>query len=114
MEEPQQRAKTAARGYGSRWQKARATYLKHNPLCASCEARGVLVVATVVDHIEPHKGDQAKFWNHDNWQPLCATCHNRKTASEDGAFGNAKGQVKVRADCGLDGLPMDARHHWNR
>ncbi|WP_186318376.1 HNH endonuclease, partial [Bacillus pumilus] len=23
-----------------------------------------------------------------NWQPLCASCHNRKTAKEDGGFGN--------------------------
>lgn len=22
------------------------------------------------------------------WQPLCAPCHSRKTATEDGGFGN--------------------------
>nr|WP_307877464.1 MULTISPECIES: HNH endonuclease [unclassified Rhizobium] len=32
--------------------------------------------ASVVDHIIPHRGDQALFWHHANWQPLCAPCHN--------------------------------------
>jgi 5-methylcytosine-specific restriction protein A len=24
----------------------------------------------------PHKGDRALFWDRDNWQPLCTSCHN--------------------------------------
>ncbi|WP_144469068.1 HNH endonuclease signature motif containing protein, partial [Bacillus pumilus] len=36
----------------------------------------------------PHKGDKKLFWDSSNWQPLCASCHNRKTAKEDGGFGN--------------------------
>ncbi|WP_369680053.1 HNH endonuclease [Brevibacillus laterosporus] len=23
------------------------------------------------------------FWDRKNWQPLCESCHNRKTARED-------------------------------
>jgi 5-methylcytosine-specific restriction protein A len=42
----------------------------------------------VVDHIIPHRGDQALFWDEENWQPLCLVCHNAKTAREDGGFGN--------------------------
>jgi len=42
-----------------------------------------LVLATVVDHISPHKGDSDLFWDRANWQSLCESCHNRKTASED-------------------------------
>jgi 5-methylcytosine-specific restriction endonuclease McrA len=34
--------------------------------------------------------DQQLFWNSENWQPLCKVCHDIKTASEDGAFGNKK------------------------
>lgn len=59
------------RGYDSRWQKARATYLERNPVCISCGAR-----ATLVDHKVPHRGDQALFWNRANWQPLCTSCHS--------------------------------------
>ena len=34
---------------------------------------------TVVDHIVPHRGDARLFWDEDNWQPLCKSCHDRKT-----------------------------------
>ncbi|WP_232215691.1 HNH endonuclease signature motif containing protein [Paracoccus sp. J55] len=33
--------------------------------------------ATLVDHIKPHRGDKALFWNWNNWQALCTPCHNR-------------------------------------
>ncbi|MDE4173662.1 HNH endonuclease [Phaeobacter sp. PT47_59] len=33
--------------------------------------------ATVVDHIKAHRGDERLFWGRTNWQPLCASCHNR-------------------------------------
>lgn len=84
----QVRGTSAQRGYGSRWQKARRTYLDRNPLCVHCTAEGKTVVATVVDHIIPHKNDQALFWDTANWQALCKACHDRKTATEDGGFGN--------------------------
>lgn len=75
------RPTAAQRGYGSRWQKARAGYLRKHPLCVQCmEREGRPVPATVVDHIVPHKGDMKKFWDRSNWQALCATCHNKKTA----------------------------------
>lgn len=101
------------RGYGARWQKARDLFISQHPLCAACERRGVLASATDVDHITPHKGDYMLFWDRANWQSLCHSCHARKTAQEDGGFGN-KGRIRARADCGLDGLPVDPQHHWNR
>jgi len=54
-------------------------YLNENPLCAECLASGIITPALVVDHIEPHKGDYDKFWNENNMQSLCETCHNKKT-----------------------------------
>ncbi len=72
--------KTAAeRGYNHRWQKARATYLGRNQLCAACMKEGRPTLATVVDHIVPHRGDVNLFWDTSNWQPLCKTCHDAKT-----------------------------------
>jgi 5-methylcytosine-specific restriction protein A len=82
-----QRGSASERGYNRRWQKARATFLMRNPLCAHHLALGVLVAATEVDHIVPHKGDQALFWDTSKWQALCKPCHSTKTASEDGGFG---------------------------
>ncbi len=83
------RGSAAARGYGGAWVKARAAFLRAHPLCAAHEARGQLVAATVVDHITPHRGDRELFWQSANWRPLCAACHNIKTAREDGGFGRA-------------------------
>lgn len=76
------------RGYNSRWRKVRKIFLTEHPLCVECERQGKYVQATVVDHIIPHKGDQALFWDENNWQPLCKRCHDRKTVLEDGGFGN--------------------------
>lgn len=72
---------SAQRGYGYRWQKERADYLRLYPLCRECERSGFVKAATVVDHIEPHRGDQALFWDRTNWQPLCGPCHTAKTAA---------------------------------
>jgi 5-methylcytosine-specific restriction protein A len=71
------------RGYNRRWRAASKTWLSRpaNRLCRVCKLAGVTMVATVVDHITPHRGDQNLFWDRTNWQPLCQTCHNRKTGS---------------------------------
>lgn len=74
---------TAEKGYGRRWQKARAAFLHAHPLCVRCEAQGKLTAATIVDHITPHRGDPALFWDRSNWQALCKSCHDRKTMTED-------------------------------
>ncbi len=69
--------------YGdARWQRAARRFLRRNPLCVDCAELGAVEAATDVDHIEPHKGDRAKFWDRSNWQALCKRCHSRKTARE--------------------------------
>lgn len=73
------RPSSTARGYNYRWQKVRKMYLKENPLCVECLNLGIITPATIVDHIEPHKGDYDKFWDEDNMQSLCEKCHNIKT-----------------------------------
>lgn len=78
------------RGYGARWQRERARFLAANPLCViDLRESGTPVPATVVDHVVPHKGDKALFWDRSNWQPLCKPHHDAKTATEDGGFGRA-------------------------
>jgi 5-methylcytosine-specific restriction protein A len=76
--------------YTHQWKKARLVFLKQNPLCVTCMTMNRLEPATVVDHIIPHKGDKDKFWDFYNWQALCKPCHDTKTATEDGGFGNKK------------------------
>lgn len=100
--------------YGTQWKKARELFLKAFPLCAECQLIGRVRLAKVVDHIKAHDGDLELFWDRDNWRSLCISCHSRKTAREDGSFGNAKGKGKPKADCKADGIPVDPNHHWNR
>ena len=66
------------RGYDRNWEKERAIYLKANPQCRRCPAP-----ATVVDHIQAHKGNKALFWNRANWQPLCTSCHSRAKQAQE-------------------------------
>jgi hypothetical protein len=96
---------TAERGYDGRWQKARETFLNHHPLCAYCERDGRVTAATVVDHKTPHRGDQDLFWNRDNWQPLCASCHS--------SFKQQLEKSGATQGCDAAGMPMDPGHHWS-
>lgn len=80
-----------------KWQKRRAAYLTRNPLCVFCEAEGRATIATVVDHIIPHKGDVSLFWEEVNFQSLCKPHHDvTKRAQEAG-----------KVFYGLDGYPIE-------
>lgn len=95
---------SSQRGYGYKWQQARAAYLAKHPFCVMClSAAGIddgdledvasksmragigLPWATVVDHKVPHRGDMVEFWKSEGWQPLCATHHSSdKQRAESG------------------------------
>lgn len=69
--------------YQSRfWKDGRKAHLAANPLCVDCLAVGLVVAATEVDHIVPHRGDLKLFRDRANWQSLCRASHSRKTAGE--------------------------------
>ncbi|MHA6690584.1 hypothetical protein [Devosia sp. A449] len=119
-----QRAKTAERGYGSKWQRARIAFLTEpgNQFCVKCQARGLLNPGTmhmdgsietsprriglVVDHIVPHRGDQRLFWDRANWQPLCHDDHDIVKQREE------HGREAQGND--IAGRPTYADHPWNR
>jgi 5-methylcytosine-specific restriction enzyme A len=69
------RATAAQRGYGGEWQAAIASYKQANPWCLGCWAIGVRQPVEVVDHVVPHGGDEALFWDEGNWQSACRWCH---------------------------------------
>ena len=77
------RPSASKRGYGSKWQRVSKAYLRKHPLCVKGRAEGKYVTATVVDHIQAHRGDAVLMWNQDNWQALCKPCHDRKTWTKD-------------------------------
>ena len=104
---PSSPRKTAAqRGYGARWQRYRAGFLRKHPLCQMHMLQGQVVEASVVDHIVPHKGDQTLFWDKANHQALCKTCHDshKKRFELSGA----------EVGCNVDGIPVDPSHPWNQ
>ena len=75
---PSRKARTAARGYGGRWQRFRVWFLKRDPLCVRCQRP-----ATDVDHITPVTGpDDPNFYKPGNHQALCHGCHSRKTRKD--------------------------------
>lgn len=75
---------SAQRGYGYKWQQARAGWLRAHPLCVMCEELDQRVTAaTVVDHKVPHRGDMALFWQTSNWQSLCARHHSSHKQREE-------------------------------
>ena len=87
------RGNSHQRGYGRRWQAASEAFLRSHPLCQcpECdEGRIRARPASVVDHKVPHRGDMKIFWDSTNWQSMAKPCHDRKTAREDGGFGNRR------------------------
>ena len=82
----------------SRWRSLRKRHLAREPLCHFCEREGKVTLATVVDHIEPHRGDVVKFWA-GPFMSLCKLHHDSdKQAMEKSG--------RVRRAFGLDGEPL--------
>lgn len=65
----------------ARWVNLRKQFIRHNPLCAHCEAQGILTPAVLVDHIKEIK-DGGAVYDVSNLQSLCNACHNTKTGKE--------------------------------
>ncbi|HBP27932.1 MAG TPA: HNH endonuclease [Advenella kashmirensis] len=102
------------RGYGYKWQQARAAYLADHPLCVMCRRQARVTKATVVDHIKPHKladaresGNQKQiekaehlFWSQENWQALCKRHHDsdKQMLEKTG---------RERLTIGPDGYPVE-------
>lgn len=71
----QRRRQANQRGYDARWHVARAEFLRQHPICMGCAVLGNPEPATIVDHVEPHRGDKVKFWNTARWQGACDWHH---------------------------------------
>jgi 5-methylcytosine-specific restriction protein A len=72
--------------YGPKWRRESKRFLEENPWCAMHLENGEHVRATVTDHRIPHRGNLSLFWDRKNWQPLCKSDHDRKTATIDTSF----------------------------
>jgi 5-methylcytosine-specific restriction enzyme A len=83
------------------WKRLRALILAGEPTCRACRARGVIRIAITVDHIVDVSCGGAPF-DSSNLQPLCETCHNRKTAKTFG-FGRRGASPSLRGAPGAIG-----------
>ena len=106
--------------YGSKWGKVRQAYLSQHPLCVMCQAQGRDTIATVVDHITPHRLKEALdsgnveqiakaqklFWDTCNYQSLCASHHNSTKQRME--------KIGVVVGCNEDGIPLDPNSHWSK
>ena len=64
------------RGYDARWDAEAARERVRMPLCLGCEAVGRVTATELIDHVVPHKGDKALFWDKNNRQPACRPHHD--------------------------------------
>jgi 5-methylcytosine-specific restriction protein A len=83
-----------------RWRRRSRHQLRIEPVCRMCAARGLVVPATIADHVEHHGGDRNKFWL-GKLQSLCKPCH-------DGPR-----KVGYSPEVGDDGWPLDPNHPAN-
>lgn len=92
------------RARGRKGVEQRLRRLRAEPLCRDCAEQGLVVAATVPDHIIPLSKDGPD--TDDNIRCLCADCHAVRTREQ---FGH-----RPVSPVGADGRPLDPRHPWNR
>lgn len=89
----------------ARWAARREAQLGSEPLCRMCGKRGLIVPASIADHVIPHRGDMRLFFEGE-LQSLCKPCHD-----------GPKHSAEMRGydtTIGADGYPVDERHPANR
>jgi 5-methylcytosine-specific restriction endonuclease McrA len=87
------------------WKRRRKLPMRAEPLCRMCLANGLVTLAKVADHVEPHHNDWNKF-KLGKLQSLCEQCHNQtKRVMELRGYGVAVDD---------DGWPTDPNHPANR
>lgn len=92
------RESSSARGYDRTWRRLRSQVLTSEPLCRHCLAQGHVTPACEVDHIVPMAHGGARL-DPVNLQPLCRTCHSRKTMRE-----SVRPSVTLPGEGGLSSL----------
>ena len=93
--------------YGTtEWRRSREfTIEKDEHLCQVCGTAtipGHNLRHPTVDHIIPHRGDEELFFDLDNLQLLCASCHNVKSNSE-------RLGIKPNYGTTLEGWPVEEK-----
>lgn len=80
------------------WKAARREQLRLEPCCRFCDRLGITRQATIVDHIEPHRGSRRLFFDRSNLQSLCKAHHDQVKQSWE---------KRETPEIGADGWPLD-------
>lgn len=76
----------------ARWQKLRWWVLVRDLFtCQRCKRVEGNTRLLVADHKQPHRGDERLFWDPENLQCLCKTCHDRVKQAEEQASMHQRG-----------------------
>lgn len=59
------------------WRKLALDVRQDEPFCRECKTKGKTTLAQVTDHIIAVRLG-GRFWDRNNLQPLCHSCHNAK------------------------------------
>lgn len=94
------------RGYTHKWDEWAKRHKQQEPLCRKCYERGIIKQADVADHIVPHKGNSTVFWDPNNLQSLCTSCHSQAKQSEE------RRGYSTAVD--VTGWPTDPQHPANK
>jgi len=79
--------------------------LQLHPLCVRCQAEGVMITATVVNHRVPHRGDWTLF-SEGELESVCKPHHDQTIQREE------HHGYSDRVD--EDGYPVDPQHPFNK
>lgn len=71
--------------HSAAWLKARLMQLREHPLCYECQARGLIVAATLVHHVIELTARPDLALDASNHRSLCHACHSRLHATRQGA-----------------------------
>lgn len=82
----QQRARPEGKWYNStRWKELRKLILSRDPYCVRCAGEGRVTPSDTVNHRTPHKSDYDRFWDVENLEGVCKSCHSGPIQSEERA-----------------------------
>jgi hypothetical protein len=88
-----------------RWNVRRRAQLRSQPLCGMCHGLGIIKLATVADHVVPHRGNRQLFFAGE-LQSLCKSHHDRSKQGDE--------RRGYSTEIGVDGVPVDPAHPTNR
>jgi len=89
----------------AQWLALRQIQLSKHPLCAGCEAQGIVTAAIVVDHVFPWKQISKEAFFINKFQSLCYAHHAEKTQLEQKGIYRRYGPPMVDL-CRLDYMSL--------